>query len=1095
MLAGGNSGEPSLIVGDVVVRHPDLAGLDAVAEVFALDIQDADAAATAWGSFWSKPLGASPPLPSACRDELPEEGGFVMRPISLPSDASGECPAAAASLLARGASRRVLAPPRGVHAALGFPEPASVSNDVFCELRYAMAPSLVRWLEFDDLRDGVLRVFAVPHFEGEVRIVTVVDEAAAEAVLAGRSGDRQQRQRLLQFLHAAAAAPAAARWPTTADLAPPPQPRPGPPEAAPAPGPGQGGGGGDGSLFAHQAATLRWMQAVEAAGHGAEGGLERVSVAPLQFAGTVLGGEFEVALPHGGIVAHPPGSGKTRIAATLAAAGRADRAEGPAPSTLVLCPPHLCTQWAEELCAAGAADVTTVTAFGAACPPAGGEADGGAGAGAGAGGAGRARIVIDEPQDCPPGEPWEALQALADAARAAGHAIWLLCGTAPSHLDVVGRLLLGRSGWHVARRQSEWQGRPQLPHLVNARFLADPAWACLPLPPLQVVDDPVVLRPHESADAAVASLAGFVLDGVLLLSFGADAAFAAAQERDQLLVQLGWLGSVGTAQLPATEHALAEWDSTVAQRSQLKLDELNEEIRTLELEESKHAARFQLEAGTDLAFLAREVVHVELEGLGDEGPVREEAGTAEWNEFLAGRSFSGLVGAGPGCGGGGSIALLSCPEDGDFATAASAAGAAGAVAVLFEADDGGVRPFGYRHDQAPPTVPAAMIGRTLVAKVRAALAEGAPLAARVEIAAKAEDEAEEEADQGLVSAFIAEDAIQQELHQRLKVLREERERCERSLRFARNMHELLERNEAHCPVCLHGGNEAEAFAVLPECFHVLCRSCLEGQAAGRAAFACPMCRANTVRTEVVIFRPPPTSIAVEDDPRGAVPTDGTTQGGGSAHGRSDGSTDDNPDAAGEDEAAVDARADPAGVGAGNAPDGAAAGGRAGPASPRADSAWEALPSKMQRLVMLLRDLLDSGSEERVLVFTQWAAHVAYLRDLLGRHGIQVLALAGELAETMDALRRFGRPEEPRVLLLSSQRHSSGINLQAARHVVIVHPYCTPTAASQESISRTQMLAYEAQAIGRVRRYPQRRPVIIYRLFAAGTVEEGLYAGH
>ena len=40
-----------------------------------------------------------------------------------------------------------------------------------------------------------------------------------------------------------------------------------------------------------------------------------------------------------------------------------------------------------------------------------------------------------------------------------GAAIWLLCGTAPSHLESIGPLLLGRRNWHVAWRQSEWTGR------------------------------------------------------------------------------------------------------------------------------------------------------------------------------------------------------------------------------------------------------------------------------------------------------------------------------------------------------------------------------------------------------------------------------------------------------------------------------------------------------------------------------------------------------------------------------------------------------------------------------------------------------------
>lgn len=155
---------------------------------------------------------------------------------------------------------------------------------------------------------------------------------------------------------------------------------------------------------------------------------------------------------------------------------------------------------------------------------------------------------------------------------------------------------------------------------------------------------------------------------------------------------------------------------------------------------------------------------------------------------------------------------------------------------------------------------------------------------------------------------------------------------------------------------------------------------------------------------------------------------------------------------------------------------------------------EVLPSKLQRLLSLLRELLASGPEERVLVYTQWATHVVYLREVLQQQGVPALALVGELRDTMDVLSRFGSPDEPRVLLLCSQRHSSGINLQMARHVVIVHPYCTPTATSQDSISRLQMLAFEAQAIGRVRRYPQKNAVHVHRLFAVGSVEEELYAG-
>ena len=103
-------------------------------------------------------------------------------------------------------------------------------------------------------------------------------------------------------------------------------------------------------------------------------------------------------------------------------------------------------------------------------------------------------------------------------------------------------------------------------------------------------------------------------------------------------------------------------------------------------------------------------------------------------------------------------------------------------------------------------------------------------------------------------------------------------------------------------------------------------------------------------------------------------------------------------------------------------------------------------------------------------------------------------MSTDLSHSMASLRRFGKRGEPRVLLLSSQHHDSGVNLQIARNLIIVHPYCTPSAASPEAVSYTALRAYELQAIGRVRRFPQTRACRVYRLFAEGSVEQSLYSG-
>jgi len=1058
-------GLPSFLVGDVLIRHPDLVGLDSPAELFAVDAPEAQSAPR-WGVFWAAAFRDAPPLPPAVRAQLPEEGGFVVRPLTKPMPSS--------VLLVEG--RCLQAPRREVHAELGFPEPALVSNEVFAEVRYGLAPSVVQRLDFEDIREGTLRLFAIPGFEGDVRVVTLVDELAAKEVLAQIHHELTgglHRKRLLEFLHAAAASPAAAKWPSSAevtsgDFVESLLQRPTEPElrqSIP-----------EGALFPHQVATVAWMQHIERQGR------QSLQVEPFHFAGATLGSAYDLQLPLGGVVAHPPGSGKTRIVASLAAAGEREapqpvavpRGDGPPvvmgrrqwrwdhwlhyfcpcgmslplaqppsaevspanrlavqstnPSrlkTLIVAPAHLLRQWREELEGQHSTD-SEVMDYEAASELRGCE--------------GWRRLVIDEPQDCP-GATWSSLQRLADDFREAGVAVWQLCGTAKSQLDSIGPLLLGRQGWHIAWRQSEWTGCPQLAHLIRTRFLADPPWACLPRPRLEWHNEAVVLRPRESTDVGVANLAGFVLDSVLLLSFGAGMAFAAAQERDQLLLQMGWLSCVGTSLLPVEEHALADWEGIVQSRTKEKLEKIEKEIGKLEASESQQGQRYQLAGGDaalapDLSFLSVETVRVAIEGLDE---TQASAGAAaEWNALLSSQGYQGplVANAEPG-------AVLLQREVDDFAAACAEAEARGAVAVIF-ASNGAERPFGYHHDRAPPGIPACMVSSSFARELFNALdtsQTSRPLTATVTLLAQDCPEDDRDLEEGMVSAFIANDAVDTALHRQLKALRGERERCERSLRFARQMRHLLERNEAHCPVCFATGKEAEAFAVLPDCFHILCRGCLEQQAGMEPTFGCPMCRMSVFRLDVVVFKSPGIESKTEVEPDRSVSPQSRTE-----------------------EAFCIA----------------------------SFQQREVLPSKLQRLLSLLQELLASP-EERILVYTQWATHVVYLQEVLQQQGIASLALVGELRETMDVLSRFGCQGEPRVLLLSSQRHSSGINLQMARHVVIVHPYCTPTATSQESISRLQMLAFEAQAIGRVRRYPQKKTVHVHRLFAVGSVEEELYA--
>ena len=48
-----------------------------------------------------------------------------------------------------------------------------------------------------------------------------------------------------------------------------------------------------------------------------------------------------------------------------------------------------------------------------------------------------------------------------------------------------------------------WQQRASLAHVLRRRFLRDPEWRCLPLPPLRISDEGVLPSQNEALSAQV----------------------------------------------------------------------------------------------------------------------------------------------------------------------------------------------------------------------------------------------------------------------------------------------------------------------------------------------------------------------------------------------------------------------------------------------------------------------------------------------------------------------------------------------------------------------------------------------------------------
>jgi SNF2 family DNA or RNA helicase len=75
--------------------------------------------------------------------------------------------------------------------------------------------------------------------------------------------------------------------------------------------------------------------------------------------------------------------------------------------------------------------------------------------------------------------------------------------------------------------------------------------------------------------------------------------------------------------------------------------------------------------------------------------------------------------------------------------------------------------------------------------------------------------------------------------------------------------------------------------------------------------------------------------------------------------------------------------------------------------------------------------------------------------------------------------RFQDESGPPVFLISLRAGGTGLNLTAADHVFLLDPWWNP--------------AVEDQAADRAHRIGQERPVLIHRLVARDTVEEGMLA--
>jgi SNF2 family DNA or RNA helicase len=133
----------------------------------------------------------------------------------------------------------------------------------------------------------------------------------------------------------------------------------------------------------------------------------------------------------------------------------------------------------------------------------------------------------------------------------------------------------------------------------------------------------------------------------------------------------------------------------------------------------------------------------------------------------------------------------------------------------------------------------------------------------------------------------------------------------------------------------------------------------------------------------------------------------------------------------------------------------------------------ATSSKLEALLLALTTAAADG--HKALVFSQWTSLLDLLEPLLAQAEIAYTRLDGATRDRAAVVEAFQAEAGPPVMLVSLKAGGTGLNLTAADHVFLCDPWWNP--------------AVEDQAADRAHRIGQERPVTIYRLVSAGTVEE------
>ncbi len=133
-------------------------------------------------------------------------------------------------------------------------------------------------------------------------------------------------------------------------------------------------------------------------------------------------------------------------------------------------------------------------------------------------------------------------------------------------------------------------------------------------------------------------------------------------------------------------------------------------------------------------------------------------------------------------------------------------------------------------------------------------------------------------------------------------------------------------------------------------------------------------------------------------------------------------------------------------------------------------------SKADAFLEHLQEVVAEG--HRALVFSSFTGFLGTVRKRLDAEGLSYAYLDGRTRDRQRRIDEFRSGRAP-VFLISLKAGGFGLNLTEADYVFVLDPWWNP--------------AVESQAVDRTHRIGQDKTVMVYRLVAAGTIEEKVLA--